>query len=276
MRFFSIAGVELRKLFKKPLTLVMLGTLFVPLFYTYSILTDAPLLQMTPSGALDFALGQWGLLGMTGLFQVLFSLVVVNTLSAEVDRGQIKMVVMRECARKRLIYAKMAVLTLSMILCYVVFLGFCILCYYTLVVHTDYGTGEWVSEAVRSLGLGRFAMSGLFTLLDTLMTTGIIFLFSLRCRTGICPGRVRTSGQWRLAVRSRRLETLNFQLSTLNFQLSRQGRLGRPRSATSASRRLKARSSRSSTTMPIPTRTGLNTPSAIAATRRLAPSAGLV
>ena len=186
MCFFSIAGVELRKLFKKPLTLVMLGTLFVPLFYTYSILTDAPLLQMTPSGALDFALGQWGLLGMTGLFQVLFSLVVVNTLSAEVDRGQIKMVVMRECARKRLIYAKMAVLTLSMILCYVVFLGFCILCYYTLVVHTDYGTGEWVSEAVRSLGLGRFAMSGLFTLLDTLMTTGIIFLFSLRYRTGIC------------------------------------------------------------------------------------------
>lgn len=186
MSFISITGIELRKLMKKPLTLVMLATLLVPIFYTYSILTNAPLLQMTPSGALDFALGQWGLLGMTGLFQVLFSLVVVNALSAEVDRGQIKMAVLRQCARGRLIYAKMAVLALFMLICYVVFLGFCLLCYYALIVRTDYGTGQWVSEAVRSLGVGRFAMSGLFTLLDTLMTAGIIFLFSLRYKTGFC------------------------------------------------------------------------------------------
>lgn len=185
MSFLKITEIEFTKLMKKPLSLVMLATLFVPIFYTYSIMTDAPLLQMTPSGAMDFSLGQWGLLGMTGLFQVLFSLVVVNTLSAEVDKGQIKTAILRECNRKRLIYGKMLTLTIFMFLCYIIFIGFCLVCYYVLIAHTSYGTGEWISQAVMSLGIGRFAMSGWFTLVDTMMTTGIIFLFSLRYKTSI-------------------------------------------------------------------------------------------
>ena len=68
MNFGLIVKVELRKLLKKPLSLIMLAVFLIPIFYTYSILTDAPLLQMTPSGAMDFAFGQWNLLGMTGLF----------------------------------------------------------------------------------------------------------------------------------------------------------------------------------------------------------------
>ena len=104
--------------------MVMLATLFVPVFYTYSILTDAPLLQMSASGALDFSLGQWGLLGMTVLFQVLFSLVSVGVFSSGIDSGQVKMAVLRQCVRKQLVYAKILALFLFMALCYIVYITF--------------------------------------------------------------------------------------------------------------------------------------------------------
>lgn len=186
MSFLTIVKVEFQKILKKPLSLIMLAVLFVPIFYTYSVLIDAPLLQMTPSGALDFSFGQWNLLGMTGLFQVLFSLVVVNTFSAEIDKGQLKMVVLRQCSRKKIVYAKMLVLTLFMLLCYALYIVFSMGCYYCFIVRTNYGTGEFISEIVRSYGIAKFIMSGIFTLLDTLVTAGIVFLLSHTLKTGIC------------------------------------------------------------------------------------------
>lgn len=186
MSFGLIVKVEFRKLLKKPLSLIMLAVLFIPVFYTYSILTDAPLLQMTPSGAIDFAFGQWNLLGMTGLFQILFSLVAVNTFSAEIDKGQIKMAVLQQCSRKKLVYAKICVLALFMLLSYICYIAFSVGCYYGFIVRTDYGTGEFISEAVKSYGLVKFAASGVFVLMDAFITAGIIFVFSLRFRTGIC------------------------------------------------------------------------------------------
>ena len=186
MDVFSIVKVEFQKILKKPLSYIMLSVLFVPLFYTYSVLSDAPLLQMTPSGALDFSFGQWNLLGMTGLFQVLFSLVAVNTFSAEIDKGQLKQAVLRQCSKKKIVYAKMLALTLFMLICHVVYLGFSMGCYYCFIIRTEYGTGEFISGAVRLYGTARFIMSGMFTLLDTLLTAGIVFLFSHKLKTGIC------------------------------------------------------------------------------------------
>lgn len=186
MNFVSIVKVEFKKLLKKPLILIMLAVFLIPIFYTYSILEDAPLLQMTPSGALDFAFGQWNLLGMTGLFQILFSLVVVGTFSAEIDRGQIKMAVLRQCSRKKLVYAKIFVLALFMLLSYICYIAFSIGCYYGFIMHTDYGTGKFISEALLSYGIIKFIMSGIFVLIDTLITAGIVFLFSLKFKTGIC------------------------------------------------------------------------------------------
>lgn len=186
MSFGLIVKVEFRKLFKKPLSLIMLAVFFIPIFYTYSILTDAPLLQMTPSGAIDFAFGQWNLLGMTGLFQVLFSLVVVNTFSAEIDRGQVKMAILRQCSRKKLVYAKICVLALFMLVSYLCYIAFSVGCYYAFVVRTDYGTGEFISEAVKSYGILKYIMSGIFVLIDAMITAGIVFIFSLRFKTGIC------------------------------------------------------------------------------------------
>lgn len=186
MGLAAITRIEFVKLLKKRISLTMLATLFVPIFYTYSVLTDAPLLQMSASGALDFSLGQWSLLGMTGLFQILFSLVSVGVFSSEIDSGQIKMSVLKQCARKRLVYAKIFALLLFMVLCYIVYIVFSLLCYYSFVIHSIYGTGEFISEGLRTIGVGRFAMSGIFPLFDALLTAGIVFLFSLRYKSGVC------------------------------------------------------------------------------------------
>ena len=123
---------------------------------------------------------------MTGLFQVLFSLVSVGAFSSEIDSGQIKMSVLRQCARKRLVYAKILALLLFIVLCYIGCITFSLLCYYGFVVRSVYGTGEFISEGLRTIGVGRFAMSGIFPLFDTLLTAGIVFLFSLRYKSGVC------------------------------------------------------------------------------------------
>lgn len=186
MNLAVITKIEFCKLLKKRISLAMLATLFVPVFYTYSVLTDAPLLQMSASGALDFSLGQWSLLGMTGLFQVLFSLVSVGAFSSEIDSGQIKMSILRLCTRKELVYAKILALLLFMLLCYTGYIAFSLICYYGFVAHSVYGTGEFISEGLRVIGVGRFAMSGIFPLFDALLTAGIVFLFSLRYKSGVC------------------------------------------------------------------------------------------
>ena len=80
----------------------------------------------------------------------------------------------------------MFVLALFMLLVYICYIGFSIGCYYGLIVRTDYGTGEFLSEAILSYGVVKFMMSGFFVLIDALVTAGIVFLFSLRFKTGIC------------------------------------------------------------------------------------------
>lgn len=185
MKFCSLIKVEFYKLLHKCLTYVMLGALFIPVFYTFSVVTDAELLEMMSSGAMDFALAQWDLLGMTGMFQILFSLVTVGMLSSEMEKKQLHLAVLKTCGRKELIYAKAIVLALFMLICYVLYLLFSLGCYYLFVIHTPYGTGEFIGEGLKILG-ATFVIAGMLPLMDVLIITGTVFLFSLRYKTGIC------------------------------------------------------------------------------------------
>lgn len=185
MKFSSLIKVEFIKLLHKRLTYVIFGILFIPVFYTFSVVTNAQLLEMMSSGALDFALAQWDLLGMTGLFQILFSLITVGMFSSEIEKKQLHLQVFKICSRKRLVYAKASVLLMFMVACYIIYILFSLSCYYLFVVHTPYGTGEFIGEGLRQLGL-TFIVAGLLPLMDVLIIMGTVFLFSLRYKTGIC------------------------------------------------------------------------------------------
>jgi ABC-type transport system involved in multi-copper enzyme maturation permease subunit len=175
-----------KKLFKKRLTLILVAVLFIPAFYTFSVMTDAPLLQMTPSGALDFALAQWDLLGMTGLLQILFSLITASSFSSEIEKGQIQLSVMRLCSRKKIVWAKAIALAVFSWFCYATFMLLSLLCYYVFIIRTPYGTGEWTGEVIRLLGVEQFFVGGWFPLMDIYITMGIVYIFSLRYKSGIC------------------------------------------------------------------------------------------
>lgn len=185
MKLNSIVKVEFYKLLHKRLTWVMFGTLFIPVFYTFSVVTDAELLQMMPAGALDFALAQWDLLGMTSLFQILFSVVTVSVFSSELEKKQLHLLVVKVCDRKKLVYAKFIVLALFMLLCYIAYILFSLGCYYLFVIHTPYGTGEFFGEGLRILG-PTFVVGGMLPMMDVFITAGVIFLLSLRYKTAIC------------------------------------------------------------------------------------------
>ena len=185
MNVYSMLKIELFKLLKKRLSLAMMAILFVPAFYTFSIMTDAPLLQMPESGALDFTFATWSLLGMTGLFQVLFSLVTVSSFSSEIENGQIRSSVTRLCNRKKIVYVKATALVIFSVLCYIAFMLFSIACYYALVIHTPYGNGKWSGEAFDILG-AVFAVGSIFPLVDVFVTAGIVYIFSLKYKSSIC------------------------------------------------------------------------------------------
>jgi len=186
MSIYAITKIELFKLLKKRLTLAMLAILFVPAFYTFSAVTDAPLFQMSPSGALDFAFAQWDLLGMTGLFQVLVSLITVGSFSSEIENGQLRTSVIRLCSRKKIVYAKAISLTFFSILCYFLFAIFSIVCYYIFVIHTPYATGELAGGMIEVLGLDRILIGGLFPFMDVFITMGLVYIFSLKYKSSIC------------------------------------------------------------------------------------------
>ena len=186
MSVYVITKIELFKLFRKRLTLAMCAVLFIPVFYTFSVVTDAPLLQMSPSGALDFALAQWDLLGMTGLFQILFSLIIVGSFSSEIERGQLRTSILRLCSRKKIVYGKTIALAIFMALCYLAFMLFSLACYYLFVTHTQYGTGAFTGDMIAVLGLPMLLTGGLFPFMDIFITMGIVYILSLKYKSSIC------------------------------------------------------------------------------------------
>ena len=186
MSIFAITKIELFKLFKKRLSLAMCAVLFIPVFYTFSVMTNAPLLQMSPSGALDFALAQWNLLGMTGLFQILFSLLIVGSFSSEIEKGQLRTSIVHLCNRKKIVYAKTISLIVFMVLCYCAFILFSLSCYYLFVTHTAYGTGAFIGDMIKVLGLPRLLVGGMFPFMDIFITMGIVYILSLKYKSSIC------------------------------------------------------------------------------------------
>ena len=186
MNVLAITKIELFKLFKKRLTLAICAVLFIPVFYTFSVVTDAPLLQMSPSGALDFALAQWDLLGMTGLFQILFSLIIVGSFSSEIEKGQIRTSITRLCSRKKIVYGKTIALAVFMALCYCTFILFSLACYYLFVANTAYGTGAFTGDMIEALGLPQLLTGGLFPFMDIFITMGIVYILSLKYKSSIC------------------------------------------------------------------------------------------
>lgn len=176
MKLYQVYKEELFKILRKPITLILLVALILPLFYGISIVTNAKhVIVQGDFDAILFASVNWNMLTMTGIPEILFALITTHIFAYEMERGQIRLLYLRVCNRKKILIAKMLAMLTMMLLFYVVFYLWCFAVYYIFIVQTPLGNGMFLS-AVSSL---QYMVMDLIYLIQIMIVCGLVFLFGL-------------------------------------------------------------------------------------------------
>lgn len=177
MELFQIYKGELFKILKKPITLVLFIAFILPLFYGISIVTNAK--HVAVQGDFDamlFASVNWNMLTMTGVPEILFALVTTHIFAYEMERGQIRILYLRVCDRKKILLSKMFTMLTLMIGFYVVYYFWCFAIYYIFIVQTPLGNGNFLGS-ITSL---QYMVMDLIYLIQIMIVCSIVFLLGLR------------------------------------------------------------------------------------------------
>lgn len=176
MKLYQIYKEELYKISKKPVTLILLIALILPLFYGISIVTNAKhVIVQGDFDAVLFASVNWNMLTMTGVPEILFALITTHVFAYEKERGQIRLLYLRICDRKRVMLAKIASLLTVMLAFYVLFYVWSFGIYYVFIVRTPLGNGMFLST-VSSL---QYMVMDLIYLIQIMIVCGLVILFGL-------------------------------------------------------------------------------------------------
>ena len=148
MKLWQVYKEELYKTLKKPMTLILLVALVLPLFYGISIVTNAKhVIVQGDFDAILFASVNWNMLTMTGIPEILFALITTHIFAYELERGQIRLLFLRVCDRKKILTAKMLAMLTMMLVFYALFYLWCFGVYYIFIVQTPLGNGMFLSTA---------------------------------------------------------------------------------------------------------------------------------
>lgn len=180
MTLYQIYKVELLKILKKPIVLILCINFILPLFYTMSIFSNAEYLTVQGEfSAIIFASVNWNMLTMAGIMEVLFAIITAQIFAYELEKGQIRLLAIRVCSRKKLMLAKVFTLVTLLVLTYVVFYLFCFALYFMVIVNTSLGTGEF---GINSL---EFMLQDLIYIVQLLIVTCVVFLLSLYFKASV-------------------------------------------------------------------------------------------
>jgi len=183
MRFYQIYKIEMFKLMKKRVTWVLLICLVLPLFYGVSIVGNASHIMVQGEfDALTFASINWNMLTMTGVPEILFALIAANTLASELEKGQLRQLVIKVCNRQRLVIAKATALISLMFLSYIIYCLFSIAIYYIFIVQTPLGTGEFLGDGIYSI---QFVLMDLIYLIQIMIVANIVLLLGLHHKASV-------------------------------------------------------------------------------------------
>jgi len=175
MSLIKLYKSELYKYIKKPITLVLLITLVLPVFYGISTAQNASYVEVQGDfDALLFASINWNMLTMTGVPEVLFGLVATHIFAYEIERGQIRTLLVKVCDRTKLIISKVLVQMTLIVGIYVLFYLVSFLVYYTIIVKTPLGNGSFGS--IENL---HFSIMDLIYLIQILLISNVVFLLGL-------------------------------------------------------------------------------------------------
>lgn len=150
--------------------------MILPLYYGISIATNGS--NVVVSGyfdALMFASINWNMLMMTGVTEIIFGLIAAHCLAYEIERGQLRGMLVRVCSRRKIFLAKVLAMITLIGLFVLMFFAVSILTYYLFIVNTPLGSGQLYS------GIFSFSdvlMNGIY-LIQILIVVCIVLLLGL-------------------------------------------------------------------------------------------------
>lgn len=177
MKMYQIYKEEVFKIIRKPITLVLLIALILPLFYGVSIVMNAKhVIVQGDFDAILFASVNWNMLTMTGVPEILFALITTHIFAYEMERGQIRLLYLRVCDRKKILLSKMFAMLTVMLVFYIIYYFWCFGIYYIFIVRTPLGNGMLLG-AVSSL---QYMVMDLIYLIQIMIVCSLVFLLGLK------------------------------------------------------------------------------------------------
>lgn len=113
----------------------------LPLFYGISNVRGSSSVTIEGNfSAITFGSMCWGLLGLTGITNILFVILISNYFGKEKESGQIKFILLETYNRKKSIYAKYISILILIILSYIILYLTSIIVYYLCVASPEHGS----------------------------------------------------------------------------------------------------------------------------------------
>ncbi|MBA4688101.1 MAG: ABC transporter permease [Candidatus Galacturonibacter soehngenii] len=141
MIFLSALKMEFYKVIRRSSTKLLLIFVALPLFYGISNIKGSQAVTIEGSfSALAFGSACWGMLGMTGLANILFIILISNHFGKEKEDGQLKFILLEIANRKKVLWAKVTAVFSLIFFSYILLYIASIIVYYTCMAGSVHGS----------------------------------------------------------------------------------------------------------------------------------------
>lgn len=141
MGFLSAVKMESYKSFNRASTKLLGLFIALPLFYGIGNMRNFHAVSIEGRfSAVAFGSACWGLLGLTGITNILFVILIANYFGKERIDGQIKLILLEICNRKKVIRAKFVSILLMIVLSYIIMYAASIAVYYVCIAGPQHGS----------------------------------------------------------------------------------------------------------------------------------------
>jgi len=141
MNFLAAVKMECYKSVNRSSTKLLSVFIALPIFYGIANIKGSQAVAIEGSfSAMTFGSMCWGLLGMTGITNILFIILIANYFGREKEEGQIKFILLETCNRKKVIFAKYVSILFLVLLSYFFMYLTSIIVYYTCIAGPEHGS----------------------------------------------------------------------------------------------------------------------------------------
>lgn len=179
MSLLDVIKLEIYKISKRNIKNFIFATCILPAFYGISIYFKFSFVQVSSNSntlmtCFDFINIMWCLMFMLGLPFFGFLFLSINNLSSEIETGQIKMLLLHICNRKKLLYAKFLAVVMVFIAYFIIYNLISIVVFYIFIANSEIGSNIFFSSDTVSI-----LISMVFYSLEILIYVAVCTLLGL-------------------------------------------------------------------------------------------------